>query len=438
VTRTFTGGQPQTMVESNQSGPHTMLSVQIKTFPLRDHAGQVSAVIVILNDISTQKRLEAQLLQSQKMEAIGLLAGGVAHDFNNILSAIIGYASILQMKIPSDAPLRPNVDQVLAAAQRAASLTQGLLAFSRKQIINPKPLEVNDRVRRIERLLRRIIGEDIDLAVRYASEDRTILMDAGQLEQVIINLATNARDAMPAGGVLRIETGTAAMDAEFIGRHGFGQAGHYAVITVSDTGTGMDEQTRMHIFEPFFTTKEIGKGTGLGLSTVYGIVKQNNGFILCDSEPGSGSTFRLYFPLAGEAPGADAAAAPPLAPGGSETILIAEDDEMIRDLFRMVFTDNGYQVLTAGDGDEALAEFRKHPADIDLLVIDVIMPKKNGRDLYEEVRRIRPGIKVLFTSGYTDNIVHKQGLLDEGIHFVTKPVELAAMLKRVRDILDSR
>jgi two-component system NtrC family sensor kinase len=438
VTRTFTSGQPQTMVESNQSGLHTMLFVQIKTFPLRDHAGQVSAVIVILNDISTQKRLEAQLLQSQKMEAIGLLAGGVAHDFNNILSAIIGYASILQMKIPPDAPLRPNVDQVLAAAQRAASLTQGLLAFSRKQIINPKPLEVNDRVRRIERLLRRIIGEDIDLAVRYASEDRTILMDAGQLEQVIINLATNARDAMPAGGVLRIETGTAAMDAEFIGRHGFGQAGHYAVITVSDTGTGMDEQTRMHIFEPFFTTKEIGKGTGLGLSTVYGIVKQNNGFILCDSEPGSGSTFRLYFPLAGEVPGADAAAAPPLAPGGSETILIAEDDEMIRDLFRMVFTDNGYQVLTAGDGDEALAEFRKHPADIDLLVIDVIMPKKNGRDLYEEVRRIRPGIKVLFTSGYTDNIVHKQGLLDEGIHFVTKPVELAAMLKRVRDILDSR
>ena len=436
VTRTFTSGQPQVTVESSHDDQHAALHIEIKTYPLRDHAGQVSAVIAIVNDITKQKRLEAQLLQSQKIEAIGLLAGGVAHDFNNILSAIIGYASILQMKIPADDPLRQNVDQIMAASNRAAGLTQGLLAFSRKQIINPKPLAVNDSIRRAERLLRRIIGEDIDLLAHYAPEDQTILMDAGQLEQIIINLATNARDAMPKGGTLRIETASAAMDDDYIRLHGFGQRGEYAIITVSDTGAGMDERTRMRIFEPFFTTKEVGKGTGLGLSTVYGIVKQHNGFIDCDSEPGKGTVFRVYFPLVAASPEPALVPAPHPNEVGSETILVAEDDEMIRDLFRMVFADHGYRVLTAVDGEDALSVFWEHAREIDLLVIDVIMPKKNGKEVYEEVRRIKPGAKVLFTSGYTDDIVHQKGILDEKIHFITKPAELSDLLKKVRTILD--
>ena len=400
-------------------------------------------LIVSIMDITAYKRaeeerkkLEAQLQQSQKMEAIGLLAGGVAHDFNNILSAIIGYASILQMKISPDDPLRPNVEQVLAASHRAAGLTQGLLAFSRKQIINPKLIQVNDSIRKTERLLRRIIGEDIDLLARYAPEDRAILMDAGQLEQIIINLATNARDAMPGGGTLRIETATAAMDDEFIRRHGFGRTGDYAVIAVSDTGTGMDEQTRMRIFEPFFTTKEVGKGTGLGLSTVYGIVKQHSGFIACDSNPGAGTAFHVYFPLVAANPEPGLIEPPPPVRGGSETILVAEDDEVMRGLFRTVFTDRGYRVITAKDGEDAVRKFREHAGEIQLLVIDVIMPKKNGKEVYEAVRAIDPGIKVLFTSGYTDDIVHKQGILDEGIQFITKPSEPSAILRKVRDILD--
>jgi PAS domain S-box-containing protein len=385
-----------------------------------------------------RKRLEAQLLQSQKIEAIGLLAGGVAHDFNNILSAIMGYASILQMKMRQDDPLRSHVEQVLMASKRAAGLTQSLLAFSRKQIINPKPLLVNDSIRKIEKMLRRIIGEDVEFVTSYAPVDQTVMIDPGQLEQVIINLATNARDAMPNGGILSIETGKTSMDEKFVRLHGFGKIGPYVLITVSDTGTGMDEQTKSRIFEPFFTTKELGKGTGLGLSMVYGIVKQNHGFIVCSSEPGRGTTFHVYFPPVAIQPPAKAVAAPLPVKGGLETILIAEDDDTMRSLFESVFTDQGYRVITAADGEEAIVKFRKNAADVKLLLLDVIMPKKNGKEVFDVARKITPGIKSLFISGYTADIVHRKGILDEGINFITKPVVPADLLRKVRQILDQK
>jgi len=413
--------------------------------PIRDSTGRVTFVLSMMMDLSDRQRaeeerrkLEGQLLQSQKMEAIGLLAGGIAHDFNNILSAILGYASIVQMKMGADDPLRPHVDQVLAASQRAASLTQGLLAFSRKQIINPQALLVNESLRKIEKLLRRIIGEDIEFKTVYAEPDMTVMADAGQLEQVIINLATNARDAMPRGGTITLETCRAEIDADFIRKHGYGKAGAYALIMVSDTGTGMDEKTRMRIFEPFFTTKELGKGTGLGLSTAYGVVKQNNGYISCSSEPGSGTAFRVLLPLVKTLPRRTEAAASDTVALGTETVLIAEDDQAMRGLFGSLLADHGYTVIAAVDGDDAIAKFREHSRDIQLIVLDVVMPKKNGREVYDEARRIRPGIKAIFTSGYSADMVSRKGILLEGLPFLSKPVVPAEFLNKVRQVLDGR
>jgi len=429
---------------TNRTLAGTTMDILI-TIAIPSETSSFKNLLVSIMDITEHRRadaerrkLEAQLLQSQKMEAIGLLAGGVAHDFNNILSAILGYASILQMKMRSDDPLRPNVDQVLAASQRAATLTQSLLAFSRKQIINPQPLHVNENLRKIEKLLRRIIGEDIEFTTAFAQPDMTVIADAGHLEQVIINLATNARDAMPQGGAITLETCRAEIDEEFIRRHGYGKAGSYAMIAMTDTGTGMDEKTRARIFEPFFTTKELGKGTGLGLSMAYGIVKQNNGIITCHSEPGAGTTFRIYLPIVAAGARKDASAEPVVAGRGAETVLIAEDDQTMRDLFRALLADHGYTVITAGDGDDALAKFRERPGDIQLIVLDVVMPKKNGKEVYEEARRLRPGVKALFISGYTADIVKRKGIMEEGLHFLSKPSTPAVFLRTIRDILDSR
>jgi CheY-like chemotaxis protein len=372
------------------------------------------------------------------MEAIGLLAGGVAHDFNNILSAILGYASILQMKMSADDPLKPNVEQVLAASQRAATLTQSLLAFSRKQIINPQPLLVNESIRKIEKLLRRLIGEDIEFKTIYADPDMTILADAGQLEQVIINLATNARDAMPRGGKMTLETCRTGIDDDFIEKHGYGRTGTYAMILVSDTGSGMDEKTRERIFEPFFTTKELGKGTGLGLSTAYGIVKQNNGYLTCYSEPGIGTTFRVYLPVVAGLGRQAPAAAPEPAARGTETVLVAEDDQAMRNLFRELLQDHGYSVILAADGEEAVEKFRAAAGRIQLLVLDVVMPKKNGKEVFDEIHRVRPGIKALFTSGYTADILDRKGIQQEGLNFLSKPVPPSEFLKKIRDVLDGK
>jgi PAS domain S-box-containing protein len=403
-------------------------------------AGSIGNAIQRRQAEQDQERLQVQLYQSQKMEAVGHLAGGIAHDFNNILTAIMGYGSLLQAKLNEKDPLRSHVDQILTSAERAAALVRSLLAYSRKQIINPKPVTINEIVVNVENMLHRIIGEDINLQTKLSEHDTTAVADAGQIEQLLINLATNARDAMPAGGLLTIITGRAEMDEEFIKAHGYGTQGTYVLLAVSDTGSGMDEKTRRQIFEPFFTTKEVGKGTGLGLSTVYGIVKQHNGFINCYSEPGRGTTFKIYLPLvtrpSGPAVQPSAIARPPVLQGGSETILLAEDDDDLRKLIRQVLEDFGYTVLEAADGDAAMALFTEHHNDINLLLLDIIMPKKNGREAYIEMRKIEPAIKALFTSGYTADIIHKQGLLEQGLEFILKPVLPTELLKKVRDVLD--
>ncbi len=411
---------------------------ETKSYPLTDSSGAVISAIETITDITDKRKLEEQLRQAQKMEAVGTLAGGVAHDFNNILTAIIGYATLSKMKMQADDPQRASIDQILSSAERAAHLTQSLLAFSRKQIINPKPVNLNDIVKGVEKLLQRLIGEDIELSTRLAGADLVVMADAGQIEQVLMNLATNARDAMPDGGVITLTTQGLDLDEDFMKVHGFGNPGRYAVISVSDTGCGMDEATREKIFEPFFTTKELGRGTGLGLAIVYGIVKQHNGNIAAYSEPGKGTTFRMYLPLitsSVEEPPA-LPAAPPL--GGTETILLAEDDKDVRSLTMAVLQGFGYHVIEAVDGQDALAKFRKHMADIDLLLVDVVMPKIGGRDVYDAAKTIRPGIKVLFSSGYPADIIHKKGIVDEGLQFISKPVRPGDLLRKVREVLDEK
>jgi PAS domain S-box-containing protein len=388
-------------------------------------------------EISERKRLEQQLLHAQKMESVGQLAGGIAHDFNNILAAIVGYGNILQMKMQQDDPLRGYLNQILASADRAASLTQSLLAFSRKQVISPREIDLNESILRFEKFLVRTIGEDIVLSTSLSDEVLTIFVDPMQIEQVMMNLATNTRDAMPKGGRLMIETGRAMLDDEYVRTHGFGFPGQYAVLTVSDTGEGMDEQTQHKIFEPFFTTKEVGRGTGLGLAIVYGIVKQNKGYINVYSELGKGTTFKIYFPFviarAGKERHLDVQQ--PLC-GGTETILFAEDNETIRLLNRSVLQEFGYTVIEASDGEEALQKFQEHRDRISILILDVIMPKKSGREVLEEVRQVNPKVKVIFTSGYPADLVQKEGVLEKGLHFLSKPSSPQALLRTIREVLD--
>ncbi|HAR46656.1 MAG TPA: hypothetical protein DCS05_10995 [Nitrospiraceae bacterium] len=394
------------------------------------------AEVALVHDVTARRQLEAQLRQAQKMEAVGQLAGGVAHDFNNILTAIIGYANLLEMKMSDEDPGRLNVEQILSASERAARLTHSLLAFSRKQIINPRPTDLNAVVRSVEKLLRRLIGEDIEFNVLHSPEPLVVLADAGQIEQVLMNLATNARDSMPRGGALSIETGFKEIDDGFIRAHGYGATGRYGVLYVSDTGEGMDAKTQKRIFDPFYTTKDVGKGTGLGLSIVYGIVKQHNGQINVYSDPGRGTTFRIYLPVVDQE--AEALDIPPPAPviGGTETILFAEDDEFIRELALKVLEDGGYTVVLARDGEEALELFMAHSGSIDLVALDVIMPRKNGREVYQAIRERSPSMRALFLSGYTADIIHRKGFLEEGLAFLAKPFSPASLLRKMREVLD--
>jgi PAS domain S-box-containing protein len=394
------------------------------------------AELVLAHDVTERKRLEDQLLQAQKMEAVGLLAGGIAHDFNNILSAIIGYGNLVQMKMAADDPLRNHIDHILTSAERAAVLTQSLLAFSRKQIINPQPVNVNDCIAKMEKLLQRLIREDIEFTTRLADGDIIVMADAGQLEQVLMNLATNARDAMPDGGLLTIETKRQEIGEDFIRMHNYGMPGPYAVISVTDTGVGMDAKTKERIFEPFFTTKEMGKGTGLGLAIVYGIVKQHNGYINVYSEPGTGTTFKIYLPVSSAAAGRHEPGTTEELKRGTETVLVAEDDEDLRDLTRSVLKEFGYTIIMAENGDDAVQKFLENKDAVRLLILDVIMPKKNGKEVYEEAKAIRPGIKALFISGYTADIVHKKGFLDQTLYFISKPFSPDELLRKVRDVLD--
>ncbi len=409
----------------------------LRTIPLRDEQGKVVNVIEVGRNITEHRRLEAQYLQAQKMEAIGHLAGGVAHDFNNILSAIIGFGHLALMKLPEDEPLRLEIESMLEGADRAAYLTKELLLFSRKQVSERKPLDLNDVLRKVEKFLRRVIGEDIECRTLLSGEPLPVLADGHQLEQVLMNLATNARDAMPGGGTLTVAAEQVVMQEEFIEVHGYGKPGAYALLTVSDTGKGMDDETRRRLFEPFFTTKEVGKGTGLGLAVVYGIIKQHDGFINIYSEPGHGSLFRIYLPLHASPADLEGPAQPqePL-PRGSETVLVAEDDEALRKLTQIVLTNFGYQVIEAKDGEDAVRQFRRHRKDVRLVLLDLIMPRMNGKEAADEIRRTAPEVKILFTTGYAPDHVQRKVRMDKESRIIQKPIVPADLLRKVRNILD--
>jgi PAS domain S-box-containing protein len=403
---------------------------------LRDDAGAPSYFINQLQDITELKCLELKLHHSQKMEALGTLTGGIAHDFNNVLTAIIGYGSLLEMKLDESDPSRQFVEYILTAADRAASLTQSLLTFGRKQDLETHVVNLSDIVQGVEKFLLRLLREDIELRTTISDEVCMVLADAGQIEQVLMNLATNARDAMQNGGKLAIATSMIDIGRDFVATHGYGTPGRYALLTVTDTGNGMNEETKSRIFEPFFTTKEVGRGTGLGLSMAYGIVKSHNGYITCYSEPGEGTTFRVYLPAvdAMAEPLSESSAETP--PGGTETILVAEDDEQVRILTHKLLESFGYTVIEARDGKDALAQFFAHQETIQLALLDVIMPGKNGREAYEEMRKMSPGLKVLFTSGYSADIFQQGEFHESSYALISKPVLPAELLQKIRHLLD--
>jgi hypothetical protein len=392
--------------------------------------------IAFVSDISQRKRLEEQLLHAQKMEAVGRLAGGVAHDFNNMLTVISGYNRMILDELSTMDPLRGYAEEILKAADRAAALTNQLLAFSRRQIMQPRVINVNAVLIQTQKMLQRLIGEDIELILDLGVDIRNIKADPGHVEQAIVNLAVNARDAMPMGGHLRIETADVVLDETYARTHMGVKPGEFTMIAVSDDGHGMDAETRRHIFEPFFTTKEKGKGTGLGLATVYGIVKQTGGDIWVYSEPGQGTTFKLYFPRVFE-PVSDSAGSDPSATrqSGGETVLVVEDEQAVRDLTVRILQQLGYTILTASSGGEALEISQTHAGHIDLLLTDVVMPQMSGRQLADHLRESRPKTKVLFLSGYTENTVVHHGVLDAGVDFLPKPFSRENLSKKLREVL---
>jgi two-component system, cell cycle sensor histidine kinase and response regulator CckA len=398
------------------------------------------AVVTISRDITERRRLETRVHQSQKLEAIGRLAGGIAHDFNNILSAIHGFASIVHGELPERDPLRSDCQEILDAVERAANLTRQLLAFGRRQVLQPKVIDVSSYVRDLERMLRRLVGEDIEMALRLDERGVAARADPSQLEQVLINLVVNARDAMPGGGKLTIETATRAFREDDVRGVAELSAGEYALLTVSDTGVGMSRSVQEHIFEPFFTTKGNGQGSGLGLSTVFGIVKQSGGHIFVESEPGKGSTFRILFPSSRETP-TTVAVAPSnpqmtLPPPGEETILLVEDEAAVRNFVTRALRQQGYQVLDASNGGEALMIAEQHPGTIHLLLTDVIMPRVSGKQLAQRLRQIREDLRVLYMSGYAEEIIAPHGVLEPGAAFIEKPLTAEALGRKIREVLE--
>ncbi len=384
------------------------------------------------------RKNEEQLRQWQRVEAIGRLAGGVAHDFNNLLMTILGCSELLLRDFDHEDPRREEVEEIRRAAQRATSLTHQLLAFGRRQVLQPQVLGLNEIVENMNRMLRRLIGEDIQLLTLLSPGLWPVKVDPGQIEQVIMNLVVNARDAMPSGGRVTIETANVNLDDAYSRRHISVRPGAYVMLAVTDTGCGMDTQTQSHLFEPFFTTKEKGKGTGLGLSTVYGIVKQSGGNVWAYSEVGKGSSFKVYLPQAGEARAVyPPKPIPPSLRGGSETILLVEDEDAVRVMISRILRSKGYEVLEARHGQEAIQVCGDHRGPVHLMVTDVVMPQMSGRELANQLAPRRPEMKLLYMSGYPDNAIVQHGVLDPGTAFLQKPFTLDALEGKVREILDS-
>jgi len=390
-----------------------------------------------IESITERKKLEAQLRHAQRMESIGTLAGGVAHDFNNVLTTIMGYCSLIMMKAGDKHPYAGYVNQIMEAANRASALTQSLLAFSRKQAMEIKPVDINETIRGVEKLLRRIIGEDIELQTQLCKERLIVLVGDGHISQLLMNLATNARDAMPDGGVLTIRTEAVHLGNDLVGAYE-DKEGTYAALEISDTGSGMDEKTKDQIFDPFFTTKEVGKGTGLGLSIVYGIVNQDKGYVTVTSELGRGSIFTVYLPIAEALTDEEVPLERARLQGGNEKILVAEDNAQVREIVTTTLRDFGYTVVEASDGAEAIEKFNEDKAAIDLLLLDVIMPRKNGREAYVAIKKVRPDVRAIFMSGYTGDILTKKGISREGIPMISKPIVIEKLLRVIREVLDSK
>ncbi|MGE0084319.1 MAG: PAS domain S-box protein [Desulfococcaceae bacterium] len=439
------GGTFSQIELTQQCRDGSLIGVSLSMSPIRDKENRVSAIMAVLEDITDRRKaeeeknkLQAQLIQAQKMESVGRLAGGVAHDYNNMLSVILGYTEMALEKLTPEDRLRPDLEEIKAAARRSADITRQLLAFSRQQTIAPRVLSLNETVESMLRMLRRLIGENIDLSWYPGACLWPVYMDPIQLDQILVNLCVNARDAISDVGKISIETGIKTFDQAYCADHADFMPGDFVLLSVSDDGCGMDRATLDKIFEPFFTTKEIGRGTGLGLATVYGIVRQNSGFINVYSEPGQGTIFRIYLPrhkaAAEQVQKKDSAA--PADALGSETILLVEDEHTILKMTAMMTERLGYKVLTAGTPDEAIGLAGGHSGRINLLITDVVMPDMNGRDLSERIKSISPGIKVLFMSGYTANVIAHRGILDKTVNFIHKPFSKQDLAAKIRDVLD--
>ena len=410
-----------------------------RTFPVRDTHGRVYRLVGLVEDITQIRLTEQQLVQAQKIEAVGQLAGGIAHDFNNLLTAINGYAELVVNALGPDDPVTADVEQILSAGKSAERLTRQLLAFSRRQILQPQVIDLNQIVQRVEPLLRRLIGEEFTVLIKLTTPLERVSADPGQIEQVIMNLAVNARDAMTQGGVLTIETANVELDDQYAALNPGATAGPHVMVAVSDTGTGMDEATQKRLFEPFFTTKEMGKGTGLGLAMVYGIVKQSHGSIWVYSEPGHGSTFKIYLPVIHTEASPPTWLVPePASLAGTETVLVVEDQTEARSVMREMLCRSGYTVIEASTGPEAVMKSRQHAGLIDLLLTDVVMPGLSGRGVADVLHAERPNLCVIYMSGYTDEAIVHHGILESGLAFLQKPFTSDAFLRKIRQVLDAR